>query len=372
MIFSEQYLVAQYMSAVSQKKKSIIYNPHFWAIAAILVVLVSLYNATYIGISGWFPWLQSIVTARETYVFVLSFLFLIPLVYASAVFRLRGTLVTWLLFLVAILPRELQESPSFESSLRVALFALVALLLGMFVALEFRSASMKREASREAWTSDGQVESLTRVLRVQEFDRRRLSRELHDNTIQSLLVIANRAHALEAGDYGELTPEARKQAEQIMVMILHAIDSVRRLSRDLRPGVLDNVGLLPALRWLAERLTHESGIRVDVVINGKEHKLSPDFELAIFRVAQEALNNVVRHSKATVATATLDFVTSDFKITIRDNGQGFCLPQETDEFVREGRLGLERMRRHAALVNGTLNVQSELGKGTEITLQTKA
>jgi len=357
------------MTTVSPKRKTIIYNPHFWAIAGIMAILISLYNAAYIGIASWFPWLQSMVTAREIYVFVLSFLFLIPLVYASAIFRLRGALIVWLLYLVAILPRELSEWPNFESSLRVGLFALVALLLGMFVALEFKAGLKEKEVPRRSSTR--QAASLARILKLQDFERRRLSRELHDNTIQSLLVIANRARALEAGDFGELSPEARKQAEQIMVMILHAIDSVRRLTRDLRPGVLDNVGLMPALRWLAERLTHESGIRVDVVVNGREHKLPPDLELVIFRIAQEALNNVVRHSKATVATVTLDFITSDFKVIIRDNGQGFCLPQNMNEFADEGKLGLERMQRHARLINGTLNVRSEPGDGTEISLQAR-
>ena len=282
-----QLFVELYMTAVFPKRKTIIYNPHFWAITGIMVVLILLYNAAYIGIASWFPWLHEMVTARETYVFVLSFLFLIPLVYASAIFRLRGALIIWLLYLAAILPRELREWPNFDSSLRVGLFALVALLLGLFVALEFRSGSKEKEVPRRS--SSRRAASMARILKLQDFERRRLSRELHDNTIQSLLVIANRARALEAGDFGELSPEARKQAEQIMDMILHAIDSVRRLTRDLRPGVLDNVGLMPALRWLAERLTHESGIRVDVLVNGREHKLPADIELVIFRIVQEAL-----------------------------------------------------------------------------------
>lgn len=357
------------MSIVPQKKKNIVYNPHFWVIAGIMAVLICLYNATYLGIAGWFPWLQDLVTAREIYVFVLSFLFLIPLVYASAVFRLRGALITWLLFLAAILPRAWRESPNFESALRVGLFALVALLLAIFVALDYGLGERQKKASKQADARRGA--SLARVLKVQEYERRRLSRELHDNTIQSLLVIANRARALEAGDYGDLTPEAKKQAEQIMVMILHAIDNVRILSRDFRPSVLDNVGLPPALKWLAERVTTDSGIRVEVAVNGKEHRLPPDIEMPIFRIVQEALNNVVRHSRATVATVTLDFVTSDFKITVGDNGQGFSLLQETGDFTTKGKLGLERMRQHARLINGTLTVRSEQGKGTEITVQAR-
>ena len=354
------------MNIVPQKKKSIVYEPHFWAVVCIMAMLISLYNATYFGIAGWFPWLEGLETGQELYVFVLSFLFLIPLVYASAVFRLRGALITWGIFLVATLPRAVQQSSGLESSLRVGLFALVALLLGIFVALEYSPVS---KASKQATATRGL--SLAKLLRVQESDRRYLSRELHDKTIQSLLLIANRAHALEAGDYGDLSPEAKKQAEQIMVMILQTIDDVRRLSRDLRPSVLDNVGLLPSLRWSAERLTHESGIKVEVVVNGKEHRLPPDFEIAIFRIAQESLNNVVKHSKATVATVTLDFITSDFKLIVRDNGQGFHVPQTMGDFAAEGKLGLERIQQHAALINGIFKVWSEPRKGTEVTVQAR-
>jgi signal transduction histidine kinase len=331
-----------------------------------MAMLILLYNATYFGIASWFPWLEGLGADQELYVFVLSFLFLIPLVYASAVFRLRGALITWSIFLAATLPHIVQQSAGLESSLRVGLFALVALLLGIFVALEYSPAA---KASKQAAVTRGL--SLAKLLKVQESDRRHLSRELHDNTIQSLLVIANRAHALETGDYGELSPGAKKQAEQIMVMLLQAIDDVRRLSRDLRPSVLDNVGLLPSLRWSAERLSHENEIKVEVVVKGKEHRLPPDFEIAIFRIAQEALNNVIKHSKATVATMTLDFMTSDFKLTVRDNGHGFHVPQTVGDFAIEGKLGLERMQQHAALINGTFNIRSEPSKGTEVTVQAR-
>ncbi len=352
---------------ITSPKKSIFHNLHFWTIACIMAILVLLYNASLVGIANWFPWLEDIVTARGIYVFVLSFFFLIPLVHASAVFRLRGTLVTWFVFLLAILPRALYESPNFESLLRVALFALVALLLGMFVALDYKPGLEQREALRRTRTA--RWTSLARILKVQEYERRHLARELHDNTIQSLLVIANHVYAIEAGNYGSLTPEARKQVEEILVMLLHAIDDVRRLSHDLKPSVLDNVGLLPALKWQAERLTLESGIRVEVRVNGKEHRLRPEFEIVMFRIVQDALSNVVRHSRATLATVTLGFVNSNFKITVDDNGQGFCLPEKISDYTTKGKLGLERMQQQAELLNGTFDIWSEPGKGTTVTME---
>jgi two-component system, NarL family, sensor histidine kinase DegS len=350
-----------------RRTKNVLRNRHFWIIAAVMVLLGLLYNATYLGITDWFPWAKDIVSAHGVYIFVLSFLFLVPIVYASAVFRLSGTWITWFVFLAAILPRTIEDSPSLESFLRVSLVAVVALLLGLFVAMDYQP-GLKRggvlERSRTArWLS------LARLLKVQEYERRRLARKLHDDTIQSLLVIANRARALETGDYGRLTPTARKQAEEILDMLLHAIDDVRRLSRDLRPSILDNVGLLPALRWLAESMTNRSGIRIDIRVNGTEHSLPQEFEIIMFRIAQDALNNVVLHSGATVATVTLDFVTSSFKLTVADNGHGFSPPENLADFTTKGKLGLQRMEQQARLLDGTFRVSSHPGKGTIVSVE---
>jgi two-component system sensor histidine kinase DegS len=358
-----------FINITSRKAKSGVYNPHFWAIACIMAALILIYNASYFGIASWFPWLKDVVTAQGIYAFVSIFLFLIPLVYAGVVFRLRGFLVTWAIFVAAVLPRTLQQSPSLESVLRVALFALVALLLGLLVALSY--SPEPKEGALQAAKASRRL-SLARVLKVQEYERQHLSRELHDKIIQTLLVIANRAHALGAGDYGELTPEAKKQAEQLIVMLLLAVDDVRWLSRDLRPSMLDNVGLLPALRWLAEHTTQESGIRVEIRVNGMEHRLRPELEIIVFRIAQEALKNVARHSRATKAVVTLDFIASNFKMTVEDNGQGFCLPEKISDYATKGKLGLARIEQQARLLEGTFDIQSELSKGTVITVEAKA
>jgi len=327
------------------------------------------YNASYLGITSWFPWFTDVVTAQGIYAFVLSFLFLIPLVYAGVVFRLRGFLVTWIIFVAAILPRTIQQSPSLESLMRVALFTLVALLLGLLVALVYNP-----EAKEDALklTKGGRRISLARILKVQEYERQHVSRELHDKIIQTLLVIANRAHAIGAGDYGDLTPEAKKQAEHLVVMLLLAVDDVRRLSRDLRPSILDNVGLLPSLRWLAEHTTQESGIRAEIKVNGVEHRLRPELEMIVFRIAQEALSNVARHSRATKAVVTLDFVASNFKMTVEDNGHGFCLPEKISDYAIKGKVGLARIEQQARLLEGTFDIQSEPGKGTVVTVEARA
>jgi signal transduction histidine kinase len=334
-----------------------------------MTVLALLYNADYLGITRWFPSLEDIVSAHSMYIFVLSFLFLIPLVHASVVFRLQGALATWFVFLMAILPRAMQDSPSFESLLRVALVATVALLLGLFVARDYHPGLTEGGTWERTRTS--RWVALARTLKFQEYERRRVARKLHDDTIQSLLVIANRVRALESGDYGRLAPKSRKQAEEILVMLLHAIDDVRRLSRELRPSMLDNIGLLPALRWLAESLAHESGIKINLQVKGKEHRLPPEFEIILFRIVRDALNNIAQHSHATMAIVTLDFGASNFRMTVEDNGQGFSLPDRISDFATKGKLGLQRMQQQVELLDGSFNVSSEPGKGTVITIEAR-
>ncbi len=353
----------------SQKKRDIVHNPHFWIITCVMTVLALLYNADYLGITQWFPSLEDTVSAHSVYIFVLSFLFLIPLVHASVVFRLQGALATWFVFLMAILPHAMQDSPTFESLLRVALVVTVALLLGLFVARDYNP-GLTKDGIWERTRSSRRV-AFARTLKFQEYERRRVARKLHDDIIQSLLVIANRVSALESGDYGRLTPKSRKQTEEILFMILHAIDDVRRLSRELRPSILDNIGLLPALRWLSESLAHESGIKIDLRVRGREHRLPSEFEIILFRIARDALNNVAQHSHATMATVTLDFSASSFRMTVEDNGQGFSLPDRISDFAAKGKLGLQRMKEQVELLNGSFNISSEPGKGTVITVEAK-
>jgi two-component system sensor histidine kinase DegS len=102
-----------------------------------------------------------------------------------------------------------------------------------------------------------------------------------------------------------------------------------------------------------------------------EHRLRPELEVVVFRIAQEALSNVARHSRASKAVVTLDFVASDFKMTVEDNGQGFCLPEKIGDYATKGKLGLARIEQQARLLEGTFDIRSEPGEGTVITVEAK-
>ncbi len=164
--------------------------------------------------------------------------------------------------------------------------------------------------------------------------------------------------------------ETRNRVEGVENEMLHVIDNMRKMSHGLGTSVLDNTGLVPAVKWLAECMSQETRIKVTVAVNGKEHKLKSEAEILIFRIAQEALSNVKQHSKATRAEIILDFVARDIKMSVKDNGCGFAQPENMESYTTAGQMGLDIMRQRAKLLGGRLIVQSELGKGTTLTVET--
>ncbi|MCX5994851.1 MAG: ATP-binding protein, partial [Chloroflexi bacterium] len=127
------------------------------------------------------------------------------------------------------------------------------------------------------------------------------------------------------------------------------------------------LGLLPALEWLASQVP--SGVSVEVKAYGTERRLPAEVELVLFRIAQEALSNVRRHSQATKAEVKVEFEDKKTMITVKDNGKGFALPETMGDLVKAGRLGLAGMQERIQLLNGSLKIESEPGRGTTVTVE---
>ena len=212
---------------------------------------------------------------------------------------------------------------------------------------------------------------LHQVTKAQEEERKRISHELHDETIQALVALSRQVDTIASGDKG-LPEEYRHQLEEIWQQTNDIIKEVRRLSQDLRPAALDSLGLLPALEWLASEVTSYSGIETKVKVRGEQRRLPEEMELVLFRITQESLRNVWRHSQASKAEIKVDFEPGITRITVSDNGKGFSLPDKIDGLARDGKLGLAGMKERAQLIGGTLTVQSSPGKGTSITIESPA
>ncbi|MDP2931704.1 MAG: PAS domain S-box protein [Chloroflexota bacterium] len=209
---------------------------------------------------------------------------------------------------------------------------------------------------------------LQQVTRAQEEERRRIARELHDDTAQGLVALSRRLDSFISTN-DRLSPKETETLEELRQETAKILDGVRRFAQDLRPSVLDDLGLLPALEWLASDLTRHFVIPIGIGVLGTAKRFPPETELVLFRIAQEALRNVWKHSQATRAWVTVEFGPDKTTLTVQDNGKGFALPERTGDLAGAGKLGLAGMQERAQLIGGKLTIQSTPGQGTTVTVE---
>lgn len=208
---------------------------------------------------------------------------------------------------------------------------------------------------------------VSQVLRAQEAERLRIARELHDDTAQALTGLSRRLDMLVdtlalSGD--NVPQEMSARLEELRDQSDTILAGIRRFSRDLRPPVLDDLGLLPALKWLVTGLEEEHGIVADVRVVGEQRRLPTETELAVFRIAQEALNNVWKHSGASSVELSLDFRGDALTLTVADDGKGFDVPRRVSDLAADGKFGVTGMEERVRILGGTLALQSKPGAGT--------
>lgn len=204
------------------------------------------------------------------------------------------------------------------------------------------------------------------VTRAQEDERRRIARELHDDTVQGLIDLSRRLDQLASSDDG-FSETSLERLENLQDRIGEILHGVRRYSRDLRPSVLDDLGLLPAVEGLLADL-RDDGLATSLEIVGEKRRFAPDIELELYRSIQEALNNVRRHAQATEVSITVQFFEKRVRITVQDNGRGFELLGSTGDFVLAGKFGLLGMEERAQLLRGQFKVLTSKGQGTIVVL----
>lgn len=206
------------------------------------------------------------------------------------------------------------------------------------------------------------------VLKSLEEERARISNELYEEVIQVMTVHARQLDEVLNTIKG-LSEKNRTLVEALLQQTHDIIQGLRRLGSGLRPPVLDLLGLLAALQSLAQDLTERSGIQATVEIRGNEHRLQKDIELLLFRATEEALKNIWRHSNSTKAQITVEFDENKTRVTISDNGKGSSIPEVISDLVRDGKLGLAVMQERVTSAGGTLTIESQSGKGTNIRVE---
>jgi signal transduction histidine kinase len=204
------------------------------------------------------------------------------------------------------------------------------------------------------------------ITSAQEEERRRLARELHDDTLQALIALKQR---VQLAQMALCDAPARRSLEEIETLTDQTIENLRRLTRALRPIYLEDLGLTPALEMLARDTAQAMGAPVDFHQFGVERRLTAPLELALYRMAQEALSNVSRHARATRAALHITFAPQTVILEVSDNGQGFEVPKSPAEFASAGHFGLLGLYERADLLGARFEIQSTVGQGTRLTIQ---
>jgi signal transduction histidine kinase len=201
-----------------------------------------------------------------------------------------------------------------------------------------------------------------RLMEVQEEERAKLARELHDEIGQTLATLRLEINRIDAA--GIRPPELHERAVRARMIADRAVQSIRDLSLLLRPSLLDDLGLAPALQWQAEDFTRRTGVPAEFEEYGLNEELPDAVRTCVYRVLQESLHNCEKHAGATGVRITLDQAGGSLCMTVADDGCGFRVARRYP-----GRLGLIGMRERAQALDGSVTVESNLGRGTQVTLQ---
>ncbi len=202
-----------------------------------------------------------------------------------------------------------------------------------------------------------------RLLETQEKERRRIARELHDEVGQALTASQIKLRDLEKGLAG--TPQAAGAAE-VAGIIATLLQQVRQMSLDLRPSVLDDLGLVSAMRWFLRERMGKSGVEVEFESDPEIPRLGPQLETTLFRVFQSALTNVLRHAEARHVRVRLAFIGSNLSLEIQDDGKGFDLVAARRRARQGGSLGLLGIEEWVRLSGGDVMIESGSGRGTRV------
>jgi signal transduction histidine kinase len=208
-------------------------------------------------------------------------------------------------------------------------------------------------------------------LKAHEDERKYIARELHDESIQDLVAIANRMQSLIDKNGKTLSRDVNEQIELSRDTVFRVSEDLRRLSANLRPSVLDDLGLIEALRSLVDKFSASSA-RATLVVEGESRKLPADVDVVVFRFIQEALSNIKRHSGATEAVVKLGFGSETVNIQVQDNGKGIVLPEPLSKLTEMNKFGIIGMQERARILDGNFEINSALGGGTSISLGFRA
>jgi signal transduction histidine kinase len=253
---------------------------------------------------------------------------------------------------IVVLPRFYQTW-WFRAAVGSSLVALV------WLSWRYRTAQMRRaQAAQQAFSRQ--------LIESQERERQRIAAELHDSLGQNLLVVKNRALMGAASQQDE---EARRQFDAIGATVAQTLEEVRSISYNLRPHHLDQLGLTTTIRAMIEKTSESSGIGMTSELDDIDGVFPPADEITIYRIIQESVNNVVKHSRAGEAQVAVRCGEHLVEIAIHDNGQGFASSASNAGVDDRGGFGLKGLAERVHMLGGTHTIESAPGRGTTVTVR---
>jgi PAS domain S-box-containing protein len=205
---------------------------------------------------------------------------------------------------------------------------------------------------------------LQQITRVQEEERRYIARELHDDMAQVFSSLSRQLDNLLRKEHNFTKADA-SAIQDIRDLLNQGMQSMNSFIQNLRPSLLDDLGLIPALRSLTNNLK-KGNINTSFTVLGEERRFTAEVELSLFRIVQETLNNIRKHARASAASVVVEFTRNGIKLTISDNGRGFTITGSMDNLPRDGKLGLMGMQERTWLLGGTMEINSKPGEGTSL------
>lgn len=204
-----------------------------------------------------------------------------------------------------------------------------------------------------------------RIIAAQEEERKRLSREIHDGPAQMMANVLMRSNLIDRTFREKGADAALQEITDLKKNVRNALSEVRRIIYDLRPMALDDLGIAPTLKkYLSTIKEYNPGVDIQFVTYNNERRISPDYEVAIFRLVQESVNNALKHGKPHQIIVKLEWLRDEINVVVRDDGSGFDTAN-----IREGSFGLIGMKERIDLLKGTINITSNIGKGTIIIMK---
>lgn len=205
-----------------------------------------------------------------------------------------------------------------------------------------------------------------KIIQAQEEERKRVARDIHDGPAQSMANVVLRTEIAERLVHNKQEDLAIQELKDLKQMIRASLADVRQIIFDLRPMALDDLGLLPTLRKFIPEIAKRENLKIDLEFIGKERRLASGMEVAIFRLIQEVINNVVKHAQATTVKASIEYADNHIKVLVEDDGIGF---EEEEAIKNKNNFGLMGMKERIQLLEGELEINSEENNGTNITFK---